>query len=187
MLVSHPNYKGAVYDNGTPINNGVDPDLIDPRLLHLVGGHIHTELELGRVWYTGNPRWLTKSCANKKKGIWLCNHNDDTGAIESKEFISTEPVCTPIVSIQWKEGEEKPEVPSNAKVDIELVGSSDWVTKTKKELVGSVSVSSKITDIKKSRERKSGKSLHEFLAMHYKADPKKKQKLITYMEKLNLV
>jgi hypothetical protein len=186
VLISHPNYKGAVYDNNSPILNGVDPDLLDSNFLHLIGGHIHTQLELGRVWYTGNPRWLTKSCANKQKGIWLCEH-DNTGLIVSKEFISTELVCTPIVSLQWKEGCPKPEIPANSKVDIELIGSSDWVLKTKKELTESVSVSSKITDVKKSRERKSGKSLYEFLSKHYQKDPSKGKKLIKYLEGLNLV
>ena len=89
VLISHPNYKGAVYDNGTPINNGVDSNLLDSRFLHLIGGHIHTELEMGRVWYVGTARWLNKSCSNKKKGIWFVEHNDLTGAIESKTFIST--------------------------------------------------------------------------------------------------
>lgn len=187
VLVSHPNYEGAVYDNGSTINGGVSDSSLDARFLHLIGGHIHTSLDLGRIWYTGNPRWLTKSCANKQKGIWLCEHDDNTGAILSRTFISTESVCTPIVSLVWKEGNEKPEVPTNAKVDIELVGSSDWVAKTKKELVGTVSVSSKITDTKKSRERKSGKSLHEFLSHHYQTEPEKRQKLIKYLEGLNLV
>jgi hypothetical protein len=187
VLVSHPNFEGAVYDNGVGISNGLRPDLLDTNLLHLIGGHIHSQIEIGRVWYTGNPRWLTKSCANKQKGIWLCNHDDQTGAILSKEFISTESVCQKIVSIQWKEGQDKPEIPTNAKVDIELVGSSQWVTETKKQLVGSVSVSSKITDTKKSKERKSGKSLHEFLSKFYQAEPEKRKKLIAYMEGLNLV
>ncbi len=185
VLVSHPNFEGAVYDNGTPLQSGVDHNRLSPNFLHLIGGHIHTELELGRIWYAGNPRWLTKSCANKKKGIWVVTHDDVTGQILSKEFLSTEHVCTPIVSLAWHEGTEKPEIPKNAKVDIELVGSSDWVTKTKKELVGSVSVSSKITDIKKSRERKSGKSLYEFVSKHYQTD--KREKLIDYMKGLELL
>ena len=187
VLVSHPNYEGAVYDNGSAILHGIDSNLLSDSFLHLIGGHIHTELELGRIWYTGNPRWLTKSCANKQKGFWLCTHDDKTGQMLSKEFISTESVCTPIVSVTWKEGEERPEFPKNAKVDVELIGSSDWVTKTKKELIGSVSVSSKITDTKKSKERKSGKSLHEFLLKFHAIDPDKRVKLITYMEGLNLV
>jgi DNA repair exonuclease SbcCD nuclease subunit len=185
VLVSHPNYEGAVYDNGTPIAKGVSDDSLDSRFHHLIGGHIHTALELGRIWYTGNPRWLTKSCANKQKGIWLCTH-DDTGKMTEKTFISTESVCTPMISIVWKEGEEKPQIPPNAKVDIELVGSSDWVTKEKLSLKG-VSVSSKITDSKRSKERKSGSSLRDFILNHYKADVEKRTKILKYLGDLNLV
>lgn len=186
VLVSHPTFKGAVYDNGSDVSGGIDPDLLDPRFLHLIGGHIHSSMEKGRIWYPGTARWLTKSCANKQKGIWLVNHNDSTGAIESKEFISTESVCTPIRSFTWSEGQNKPEIPLNAKVDIELVGSSGWVSKTKKELVG-VSVSSKITDVKKSKERKSGKSLKEFLEKHYETDDSRRAKLIKYFEENGFV
>lgn len=186
VLISHPNYKGAVYDNGSSILGGVDPNNINSNIRHLIGGHIHTELELGRIWYTGNPRWLTKNDSNKRKGIWTCIHDDDTGQMISKEFISTGHVCTPIVSLQWKEGQERPEIPSDAKVDIELIGSSDWVSKTKKDLVG-ISISSKITDIKKSKERKSGKSLSEFLNKYYDTNPERRKKLFKYLEGLNLV
>jgi len=185
VLVSHPNYEGAVYDNGTPITSGVSDSALDSRYFHLIGGHIHTELEIGRVWYTGNPRWLTKSCSNKRKGIWLCNH-DDSGKIIQKTFISTETVCTPIISIQWKEGEDKPQIPLNAKVDIELIGSSDWVTKEKLALKG-VSVSSKITDNKRSKERKSGSSLRDFILNHYKTDLPKRTRILKYLGDLNLV
>ena len=184
VLVSHPNYEGAVYDNGTAISNGVSPNDLDPRLLHLIGGHIHTELELGRIWYPGNSRWLTKACANKRKGIWMCTHDDTTGAMLSKEFISTESVCTPILFYSIEEGESLPQFKENSITQVELVGTSDWVSKTKKDLVG-VSVSSKITDIKKSRERKSGKSLYEFLSTHYQTD--KREKLMEYMKGLKLV
>lgn len=186
VLVSHPNYNGGVYDNGHPILGAVDSDLLMDSFLHLIGGHIHTELEFKRVWYTGNPRWMTKSCANKNKGIWLVNHADN-GAITSKEFISTESVCTKIVSLVWNEGETKPEIPSGCKVDIELVGSSNWVTEQKLDLKGQVSLSSKITDTKKSKNRKSGKTLHEFLSEHYQAEPEKRRKLLKYMGDLNLV
>jgi hypothetical protein len=86
--------------------------------------------------------------------------------------------------VVWNEGQEKPLIPENADVNIELVGSSDWVTAAKKDLVG-VRVSSKITDTKKSRERKSGKSLHEFLSKHYQSD--KKEKLIDYMKGMELL
>lgn len=185
VLVSHPNYEGAVYDNGSPITSGVSDSALDSRYLHLISGHIHTELELGRIWYTGNPRWLTKSCSNKKKGIWLCTH-DDSGQITEKTFISTESVCTPMISIVWKEGEEKPQIPTNAKVDIELVGSSDWITKEKLSLKG-VSVSSKITDSKRNKERKSGTSLRDFILNHYKADVGKRTRILKYLGDLSFV
>ena len=184
ILVSHTTYQGSKYDNGMFAPDGVDQDLISPKLIHLITGHVHAEQEFGRVWYPGTARWLSKSCANRRKGIWLVEHDDETLAIKSKEFISTESVCHKIVSIQWHEGEAKPEIPANAKVDIELIGSSDWISKTKKDLVG-VSVSSKMTDTKKSRERKSGKSLFEFLSKHYETD--KREKLIGYMKGLDLV
>jgi DNA repair exonuclease SbcCD nuclease subunit len=184
VLVSHPNYEGAVYDNGVGISNGVDPNSLSNNFRHLIGGHIHTELEIGRVWYTGNPRWLTKSCANKKKGFWICDH-DDTGQITNKEFISTESVCTPIVALVWKEGEDKPTIPENAKVDVELIGSSDWIAKQKLELKDKVSISSKTTDPKRTKERKSGNSLYEFLSKHYETD--KREKLLKYLGELRLV
>lgn len=187
VLVSHPNYEGAVYDNGSALSGGVPDNRLDPRFLHLIGGHIHTELELGRIWYMGNPRWLTKSCANKKKGIWFVTHDDLTGARLTREFISTESVCMPIVSLVWKEGEDKPEIPKDSNTNIELIGSSDWVTKQKIDLKGLVSISSKITDTKKSKERKSGKNLHEFLSQYYKAEPEKRAKLLKYLGDLNLV
>lgn len=186
ILVSHPNFVGAVYDNGTPINNGVDPSLLDQRFLHLIGGHIHTELRYDRVWYIGTPRWLTASCANKSKGIWLVTHAD-TGEITEITFLSTDKVCTPIRSFTWNQGEEKPEMPSGSKNTLELVGSSDWITEQKKELKGLASISSKITDVKKSQTRKSGKNLFEFLSSHYQTDSNKRQKLIDYLKGLELL
>jgi hypothetical protein len=187
VLISHPNFEGAVYDNGSPLSGGISDNSLDPRFLHLIGGHIHTERSYGRVWYTGNPRWLNKSCSNKDKGVWLVDHDDITGAILSKKFISTESVCQRIVSLTWKEGEDRPIIPAFAKVDVELHGSSDWVSKQKLELKGLVSLSSKITDTKKSKERKSGKSLVEFLSKYYQAEPEKIQKLIKYLGEMKLV
>lgn len=186
VLVSHPNYDGGVYDNGHPISGAVNTDLLMDSFLHLIGGHIHTELEFKRVWYTGNPRWMTKSCANKAKGIWFSEHAPN-GQRLTKEFISTESVCTKIVSLQWNEGENCPEIPEGCKVDIELVGASDWVTAQKLALKGKVSLSSKLTDVKKSKTRKAGKSLFEFISEHYSAKPEKRAALIEYMKGLNLV
>lgn len=183
-LVSHTTYKGSKYDNGMYAPDGIDPDLLDPRLINLISGHVHTEQKFGRVIYPGTARWLTASDANKRKGIWIYEH-DDTGAITSEEFISTESVCTPIISYELKEGGELPTFPKNAKVNVELIGSSDWIQKTKLELKGTCSITTKITDTKKSKARKSGKSLLEFLTHHYQTD--KRDRLIAYMREKNLV
>ena len=90
-------------------------------------------------------------------------------------------------SLIWKEGESKPIIPKNAKVDIELVGPNDWVQKAKRDLIGQASISSKITDIKKSRDRKAGKSLADFLNNHTKLDFHSRSRVLKYFEGLGIV
>ncbi|HEY5235633.1 MAG TPA: hypothetical protein VIJ14_05605, partial [Rhabdochlamydiaceae bacterium] len=58
----------------------------------------------------------------------------------------------------------------------------DWVTQQKRDLKGQVSLSSKITDTKKSKARKSGKTLFEFMSEHYQAEPDKRKKILGYMK-----
>lgn len=182
-LVSHTTYQGSKFDNGMFAPDGVDPDLLDPRLTNLITGHIHSTQEFGRVWYPGTARWLSKSCANLKKGIWACKHDDD-GKMLSREFISTESVCTPILSLIYKEGEERPSIPEKAKVYLELIGSSKWINENKGTFKGAM-VSSQTTDVKLTKDRKSGKSLYEFLTEHYKTGNKKE--LIEYMKDRDLL
>lgn len=184
VLVSHTTYDGCQYETGMYAPGGVNPERIDPRITTLFSGHVHTNQEFGRVIYPGTARWLTDSDANHKKGIWLYTH-DNTGAFTNREFISTENVCEPIIGFDYHEGDTLPVTPENAKVLLNLVGSSDWVSKTKSELKGNYRISTKITDTKKKKARKSGKSLLEFLTTHYES--KNKAKLISYMQELKLV
>lgn len=188
FLVSHNTYEGSKYDNGMYAPDGVDPDLVDDRIHTLLSGHVHTEQEFGRVVYPGTARWSTQSDANKRKGLHLFTHDKSTGTILDREFISTEGVCVPIISIEYREGGESlPNFPDNGRINVHLVGSSDWIAKTKLELKGTCSITTKITDSKKSKERKSGRSLHEFLTNHYSIDSAKRTNLIVYMEKMQLV
>jgi hypothetical protein len=53
------------------------------------------------------------------KGLWLVNHNDETGLIESEEFIDTSSVCSPIYSITYKEGDPEPTIPVG-RISLEL-------------------------------------------------------------------
>ena len=186
-IISHTSYTGSRYDTGMIIPDAVDQNLIDHRVLHLISGHIHTEQLIDRVWYPGNPRWLTKACANKEKGIWFVEFAN-SGKMENSTFISTEFVCTPIISLVWKEGQPRPEIAANSKVDIELVGTSEWIAKEKPSLMGLASISSKTTNAKnKGVQRKSGKSLREFLIKHYPIEENKRVELIKFMEGLKLV
>jgi predicted MPP superfamily phosphohydrolase len=187
FLVSHNTYQGSKYDNGMYAPDGVDPDLIDSRIHTLLSGHVHTAQDFGRVIYPGTARWASQSDANRAKGISLFTHAKHDGTILDREFISTAGVCVPLISIELREGGVLPEFPDNGRVSVQLIGSSDWIARTKLELKGTCSITTKITDSKKSKERKSGRSLHEFLTNHYQAEPEKKVKLLKYMEGLYLV
>jgi hypothetical protein len=80
-----------------------------------------------------------------------------------REFISTSGPCIPIISVEWKEGEEAPQIQEGAKVSIELIGTSAWIAQQKETLKGKASVRTKITDSKNFERRQTGKSLEEFI------------------------
>lgn len=185
FLVSHTEYAGSKFDNGMYAPHGVDPDKIDPRLTTLLSGHVHTEQEFGRVIYPGTARWASASDANKRKGIWLYEHSDQ-GTMASRGFISTESVCVPIVSIEWKEGDPQPEFPTNAKVSVELIGTSNWIQQQKAVLKGQVSIRTKITDSKRVENRKAGLSLEEYIKNSYVSTMDKEQ-LIALAKEMGIV
>lgn len=185
VLVCHQTFNGAKYESGIFAPDGLDLERLPFETV--ISGHIHSRQRFNKLIYPGTAKWDSKSDANEIKGLYIVDHNILTGHVENEVFISTEEVCTPIVGITLKEGQDMPTLPKNARVNIELVGSSDWVQKIKKEFVGKASISSKITDIKKFKERKSGKSLHEFMVRFYNADVKKREKLIAYLEKTGLL
>jgi hypothetical protein len=185
FLVSHNTYEGSKYDNGMYAPDGVDSDLLHSGFVSLLSGHVHTKQTFGRVIYPGTARWASASDANKPKGISVFTHAEHDGSILSEEFVSTETVCVPIVRLEYREGFELPVFPERGKIQVELIGSSDWITKTKLELKGDISITTKITDSKKSRERKSGNSLFEFISHHYETD--RREKLINHMKELGFV
>jgi len=163
FLVCHQTVEGSKYDNGIFAPDGVDPKAISPKYVGVLSGHIHTEQEFDRFTYPGTPRWDSVSDANKRKGITLYYHEDSTGKITGREFFSTERVCSPIVEYSWKEGEEAPVIPENARVSIELIGTSDWVAAKKATLKGHVKIKTKITDRRRAVDRQFNSTLEEFL------------------------
>lgn len=184
FLVSHTTYAGSKYDNGMYAPDGVDPTLIDERLTVLLSGHVHTEQEYGRVDYPGTARWDTASDANKRKGIWLYEHSD-SGTLVKKEFISTESVCVPLISIEWKEGDPQVVIKDGSRVTVELIGTSKWINKAKESLKGKASVRTRITDSKINIPRNASGSLIGFIQATYQSKFSK-ERLLAFMKEIGL-
>lgn len=185
ILVCHAEFSGSQYDNGFYAPHGFNPDLV--KYAHIISGHIHKTqvIALGRVDYPGTAKWDSASDANESKGIWLYEH-DVNGKVLQRDLISTAHVVTPIVSFTWIEGEDAPAIPEGSKASVELVGSSDWISKKKSSLKGKVSISSKFTDQKRKLERKAGNSLESYMMNTYdtKMD---RTKLIQFARELGIV
>jgi predicted phosphodiesterase len=164
VLVCHGEFDGARYESGKMVENGVKYSDINTSLI--ISGHYHSRQRFANVIYPGTARWITAADANEDKGLWLVEHSED-GSILNERFIDTSGVCTPIISLVWLEGEDQPLFPDNAKVAIELVGSSSWIAKKKIILKGKASIKSKITDKKDRTERKTGNSLEFFMINLY--------------------
>lgn len=188
VLVCHQTIGGSKYDNGMYAPDGADLSKISPKIIHIISGHIHSKQEFDRVKYPGTARWDTISDANQAKGITIYTHEIPTGKIISEEFISTENVCEPILVFEYREGEEIPKYPENARVTVELIGTSEWINKEKDKFKGKVGFKTKITDKSKANTRKSGKSLQEFILTHFEITTGlAKEKLLDYMKGLDLV
>lgn len=161
VLICHGEFDGGQYDNGHYIPDGVKQELLNFDLI--ISGHIHTRSAFGKVRNPGTARWITASDANKKKGIWLVEHDEVTGQILKEEFLDTSHICTPIYSYQFKEGDIEPVIPVGSRASVELIGSSEWISKQKPKFKGKASISSKITDKQKPSNRKTGDSLEHFV------------------------
>jgi predicted MPP superfamily phosphohydrolase len=186
VLICHGEFSGALYDNGFPIPNGVNPEDLNFDLV--ISGHIHSRSAIGKIRYPGTARWMTSSDANKEKGIWLVEHDDKTGMIVKEEFLDTSHVCTPIYSYQYIEGGPEIEIPSNSRASVELIGSSEWVSKQKAKFKGIASVSSKITDKAKSANRKTGNSFDDWVArVYFCSTGINKERMVEFMKELGVL
>lgn len=163
VLVCHQTFEGSKYESGIYAPDGIPTGSWADLFSHVISGHIHSEQIFGHFIYPGTARWDTVTDANRRKGIWIFDHSPD-GLIVSSEFISTEGVCSPIKLFTYSEGDkEAPKWESNARVAVELVGSSLWIAQQKEIFKGKCSIKTKITDTKKSESRKTGGSLEHFL------------------------
>lgn len=165
MLIAHQTFNGAEYDNGFYAPNGIDLNSVPQKAI--ISGHIHKHQEFGKCLYLGTSTWETRSDANQDKGIWLCSHQED-GTLLSKKMIPTKGVVTSIVEAKIKEGDVLPAVPNGCKFYVELIGTTEWIKKTKEHYRGSAAIKSTYTDTKNSSRKPLGAiSLEEFATKHF--------------------
>jgi DNA repair exonuclease SbcCD nuclease subunit len=185
ILICHGEFQGAAYDNGFFIKDGIEQENINFDLI--ISGHIHTRSTIGKIHYIGSPRWMTASDANKEKGLWLAEF-DSEGKIVQEEFLDTSHVCTPIYAYQFKEGEAEPQIPAGSRASVELIGSSEWVSKQKVKFKGLASISSKITDKAMPNNRKTGNNLEHFIDKVFEPiQGIKKERMVEFMKELGVL
>lgn len=184
VLVCHATFEGSKYDNGMYAPDGFDPEQL--KYNTVISGHIHSRQRFGKIIYPGTAKWDTQSDANEEKGLWLVTH-DDNGSLLSEKFIDTSKVCTPIYSVEWKEGSAQPEI-LPGRFTIELIGSSDWIKKQKEVLKGKCGIKAKITDKARAERRNVGKGLLEFVSSNF--DPiagVSREQVTNYLKEKGLV
>jgi DNA repair exonuclease SbcCD nuclease subunit len=185
VLVVHQDIDGAQYENGFYCANGVKQEELNCDLI--IGGHIHKRSRFGKVILPGTARWLTAADKNEPKGLWLAEFNDE-GKIVQEEFLDTSHVCTPIYAYEYKEGGEEPVIPVGSRSSVELIGSSEWVSKQKVKFKGKASISTKITDKEKPKNRKTGNSLQHFITNTFDVTTGiDKNKLVNFMKEMEIL
>jgi DNA repair exonuclease SbcCD nuclease subunit len=162
VLVCHQTIQGSKYESGIYAPDGIPTEQWADRFVAVISGHIHSEQEFGNIVYPGTARWDSVTDANRRKGIWLYEH-DAAGKIISYILVSTEQVCSPIQSIQWREGESAPTWNEKVRMSVELIGSSTWIAQKKSELKGKCSIKATFTDTKRQERRNAGKGLEDFI------------------------
>jgi DNA repair exonuclease SbcCD nuclease subunit len=124
-LVCHQTFRGSMYENGCPAEDGVDAGLLPQT--KIISGHIHTPQDVGKVRYIGAPRWRTLTDANVERAIWLYTFNED-GTIQAKSSIDTGKDCRQIRYVEdTPDHQFDGELDSNCDWRIDIRGPVDFV------------------------------------------------------------
>jgi DNA repair exonuclease SbcCD nuclease subunit len=189
-LISHTTYQGSKFESGIYAPDGVDPEQLPFDLL--ISGHIHSRQRFvtsrgQSVIYPGTSRWDSGSDANEPKGLWLVDHDDRSGAILREEFLDTSGVVTPIIAVDWKEGQEEPTWDTRARAHVQLVGSSAFIAQAKEKLRGRCTISTKITDKTRPPNRVAQANLGKFLETCQLGPNVQREELQKFMKELGIV
>jgi hypothetical protein len=138
VLICHQTFQGSTFENGFYAEDGIDLALLQHETI--ISGHIHKSQQIGKCFYPGTAKWDKATDAGSEKGIWLYEHEPEHGTILSKEFITTKDVVTAIYKVVLKEGDIELEFPENARIALELHGSSAWIATMKKKYKNKASI-----------------------------------------------
>jgi DNA repair exonuclease SbcCD nuclease subunit len=135
FVLCHQEFKDLTFY--TP--NGFDASKYS---VNFISGHIHDVIEKNNVWYVGSPRWLTKSDANKDRGVWSVTI--DKGLILDKTFVSFSDIIPVIKTLTVSDEDVNagslPAVDPKDKLFLEYVGNSLEVLATLKKIYPNASV-----------------------------------------------
>jgi DNA repair exonuclease SbcCD nuclease subunit len=183
-LCCHQTFEGSQFDNGMYAPGGLDPKRV--RQAQIVSGHIHKQQAFGNVIYIGSPKWDSAVDAEQEKGIWLVEAENGIVDMDNAKFVPTAGAVVPMRKLVIKEGDQEPEaLTEGTKWSVELVGSSAWVSKTKKKYVGKAAIKSTFTDAKNRAKRETtGRStIHEFLEKDFQpSQGVSREKLAKYVQ-----
>ena len=170
-IVCHNTFIGALYENNFPAPDGIDIDSVPQK--QIISGHIHMQQQVGKVWYPGSPMWMTLGDANQEKGICVVSFSK-TNEITKKEFFSTKDVCRPIYSFEVREDSDELELPGNSRNLVTLIGSKEWINKTKSKYTDKAEIRTKIIeDRTENRIRESEgirNSIQRYLSENFKIE-----------------
>lgn len=129
-VICHQSFMGASYDNGFPMQDAIDPNLIQQK--QIISGHIHSTQSFGKVFYAGSTRWISMNDANIDKYIWYTEFDED-GKMINVEKYDTGEVCKRIISLVDTEENPLDEASFNNKDDyrVEIKGSHLFIESRK--------------------------------------------------------
>lgn len=153
-LVCHQTFDGSKYDNGMYAPDGFSLESVAQFKL-VYSGHIHTSQRFSNVFYVGTPRWDSISDAGQDKGVWICEGS-------KSEFISTKGIVSEIKLFDILEGDPLPSLNPQDRNYVVLKGSSAWIAKKSKELLGLARVTPRPTDALAYSESRKAATLNEF-------------------------
>ena len=180
LLFCHETVNGAKFENGMYAPEGIPMEYI--RQNTTISGHIHARQCFGKIIYPGTARWLTKSDANREKGLTIYTHNG-RGKILDEKFINTDEICTPIKEYVIEEGTKLPKLDPRNKNYVTLKGSAQWANTSKKKIKDQAIIKIITTDKKVQRvEMGENINIDKFINDHVSLEKEvTKQEVIDYI------